>query len=99
MATIEQVVTQLQQELITLKAQVTDQSGLAEAVLAMNSIATAQVRKNAPTLIDVKGLGTGKEEDVQQWSKKAEDFCAGVIEKSEMMLVWSAQLIKSLKSQ
>ena len=66
---MEQVVTQLQQEVITLKAQVADQSGLADAVRAINNLATAQVRKD--TLSDVKGLGrpkefSGKEEDFQQ---------------------------------
>ena len=55
--TMEQVVTQLQQEVSTLKAQVLDQSGLADAVRAINNLATAQVRKDTPGLIDVKGLG------------------------------------------
>ena len=37
----------------------------------------------------VKGLGrpkefTGREEDSQQWSKKMETFCAGVIEESDL---------------
>ena len=82
--------TQLQQELFTLRAQVAAESGLADAVLAINNLATAQVRKNTPSLIDVKGLGrpqefTGREEDFQQWSKKMEAFFAGVIKESEMM--------------
>ena len=77
--TIEQVVTQLQQELFTLRAQVTAQSGLTEAVRAINNPATGQVPKNTPSLTDVKGLGrpkefTGREEDFQQWSKKTEAF-------------------------
>ena len=43
----------------------------------------------------MKGLGRpkefiGKEEDVQQWSKKTEAVFAGVIKESEMML-WSAE--------
>ena len=75
--TMEQVVTQLQQELFSLRAQVTAQSGLAEAVRAINNLATAQVRKDTPSLIDVNGLGrpnesSGKEEDFQLWSKKTE---------------------------
>ena len=78
--TIEEVVAQLHQEVITLKAQVDDQTGLAEA----------------PSLIDVEGLGRpkefiGKEEDVGQWSKKTEAFIAGVTKESEMMLEWSAE--------
>ena len=54
--TLEQVVTQLQQELFTLRAQVAAESGLADAVRAINNLATAQVRKDTPSLIDVKGL-------------------------------------------
>ena len=82
--TLEQVVTQLPQELLVLRAQVTAQSGVAEAVRAITNLATAQVRKDTPSLIDVNGLGrprefSGKEEDFQQWSKKTDAFFAGVI--------------------
>ena len=59
--TMEQVVAQLQQEVLNLRAQATAQSGLADAVRAINSLATAQVRKETPSLIDVKGLGRPKE--------------------------------------
>ena len=52
--TMEQVVTQLQQKLFTLRAQVAAES---DAVRAINNLATAQVRKDTPSLIDVKGLG------------------------------------------
>ena len=55
--TTEQVVTQLQHEEITLKAQVADQTGLADAVRAINNLATAQIRKDTPILIAVKGHG------------------------------------------
>ena len=94
--TMEQVVTQLQQELFTLRAQVAAESGLADAVRAINNLATAQVRKDTPSFIDVKGLGrpkefTGREEDFQQWSKKTEAFFAGVIKESEMMLEWDTE--------
>ena len=93
---MEQVVTQLQQELLTLRAQVASQVQMAEAVRAVNNLATAQVQKDSPGLIDVNGLGglkefSGKEEDFQQWSKNTEAFFAGVIEESEMMLEWSAE--------
>ena len=93
--TMEQVVTQLQQEPVTLRAQVAAESGLADVVRAINNLATAQVRKDTPSLIDVKGLGrpnefTGREEDFQQRSKKTEAFFAGVIKESEMMLEWTA---------
>ena len=94
--TMEQVVTQLQQELFTLEAQVDAESGLACAVRGINNLATAQVRKDTPTLVDVKGLGrpkafSGREEDFQQWSKKTEAFFAGVIKESQMMLEWAAE--------
>ena len=57
----------------------------------INNLATAQVRKDTPSLIDVTGLGrpkefTGREEDFQQWSKKMEAF-----KESEMMLEWAAE--------
>ena len=86
--------TQLQQESFTLRTQVAAESGLADAVRAINSLATARVRKDTPSLIDVKGLGrpkdfTGREEDFQQWSKKTEAFFAGGIK--EMMLEWAAE--------
>ena len=79
-----------------MKAQVADQTGFAEAVGAINNLATAQGRNDTWCLIDVKGLGCPKEfsdrdEDFQQWSKKTEAFFAGVIKESEMMLVWSAE--------
>ena len=72
------------------------ESGLAEAVRAVNNLATAQVRKETPSLIDVNGLGrpkefSGREEDFQQWSKKTEAFFAGVIIESEMMFEWAAE--------
>ena len=62
--TMEQVVTQLQQELFTLRAEVAAESG----VRAVKNLATAQVREDTPSLIDLKGLGrpkefTGQEED------------------------------------
>ena len=65
---MEQGVTQLQQEVFTLRAQVAAESGLAGAVRAINNLATSQVRKDTPSFIDVKGLGrpkqfTGCEED------------------------------------
>ena len=57
--------------MITLRNQVGDPTGLADAVRAMNNPATDQVRKGTPSLIHVKGLGrpkesTGKEEDFRR---------------------------------
>ena len=102
--TIEQVVTQLQQEVITLKAQVPDQTGLAEAARAINNPTTAQVWEPTPSLIDVKGLGrpkefTGKEEDFRQWYNKTEAFFAGVIQECEMMLEWAAEQLTEITKQ
>ena len=87
---MEQVVTQLQHEVFNLRAQVAAESGLADAVRANNNLATAHVRKDTASLIDVKGLGrpkefTGREEDFQQGSKKTEAFFV------EMMLEWAAE--------
>ena len=94
--TMEQVVSQLQQELFNLRVQFAAQSGLADAVRAINNLATGEVWKDTPSLIDVKGLGrpkefSGKETDFQQWSKKTEAFFAGVILESEMMLESAAE--------
>ena len=59
--TMEQVVTQLQQEVFMLKAQIADQSGLVDAVRAINNLPTAQGKKDTPSFIDVKGVGRPKE--------------------------------------
>ena len=85
-----------------MKAEDADQSGLADAVQAINNLVTAQVRK--VNLIDVKGLGrpkefSGKEEDFQQWSKKTEAFFAGVIQESEMMVEWLAEQEAEIKTE
>ena len=69
---MEQVVAQRQQELFTLRAQVTAESGLADGMRAINNLATAQVRKDTPGLIDVKGFGRPKE-----FSGREEDFNSG----------------------
>ena len=102
--TMEQVVTQLQQELFTFGAQVAAEPGLADAVRAINNLATAQLRKDTPSLIDVKGLGrarefSGREEDFQQWSKKTEAFFAGVIKESDMMLEWQLNRRRKARRQ
>ena len=94
--TMEQVVTQLQHELFTLRAQVAAESGLAEAVRAINNLATAQVRKDTPSLIDVEGLGrpkefTGREEDFQQLVEEDGGFVRWCDQGSEMMLEWAAE--------
>ena len=72
--TMEQVVTQLQQELFTLRA-----------LVAINNLATAQVRKDTPSLIDVKGLGRPKES-----TGRGEDFPT-VVEEDGGILRWCDQ--------
>ena len=94
--TMEQVVTQLQQEVFTLRSEIAAESGLADAVRPINNLPTAQVRKDTPSVIDVKGLGrpkefSGREEDFQEWTKKTEAFFASVIKESEMMLESAAE--------
>ena len=90
--------------MITLKAQVADQTGQAEAVRAISNLSTPQVRKDTPSLIDVRGLSkpkefSGKEENVQQWSKMTEAFFAGVIKGSEIMLEWSAEQVTEITQE
>ena len=101
--TMEKMVIQLQQELFTLKAQVAARAQIAAAVQA-RLLTTAQVRKDTPSFIDVKGLGrpkefSGKEEDFPQWSKKTEAFFAGVIKESEMMLEWAAAQVTEITTE
>ena len=67
--TMEQVDTRLQQEVFTLGAKVAAESGLADAVRAINNLATAEVRKDTPSLLDMKGLCRPKE-----FSVRKEDF-------------------------
>ena len=68
--------TQLQQELLTLRVEVAAESGLADAVRAINSLATAQVRKDmmlewaaeqateiTTTAVDLEFLPTDTNED------------------------------------
>ena len=87
-----------------MKARFAGQIGLAEAVCAVSNLATAQVRKDTPSLIDVKGVGRpkeliGKEEDVQQWPKKTEAFFAGVTKGSEILLDWSAEQVTEITQE
>ena len=94
--TMSQVATQLQQVLFTLRTQVAAESGLGDAMRAINNLATAQVRKDTPSLIDVKGLGRPKElSDKAEDSSTVveEDGCslAGVINDSGMMFEWAAE--------
>ena len=72
---MEHAVPQLHQELFALKAQVAAESGLANAVRAINNLANAQSQEGTPNLIDVKGLGRTKEfSGKEEWSVKASFF-------------------------
>ena len=95
---MELVVTQLQQEVITLNAQVADQTGLVEAVGANNNLATAQVRKGTPSLLNVKGLGRplAKRKIFSSVRRRREAFFAGVIMEFEMMQEWSAEQVTKI---
>ena len=83
--TMKQVVTQLQQELFTLRAQMAPESGNADAARAINNLATAQVRKDTPSLVDVKGLGRPKE-----FTGREESFPT-VVEEDGGILRWCDQ--------
>ena len=101
---MEQKVIKLQQELFTLKAQVASQVQIEDTVLAINNLATVQVRKDTPSLIVVNGLGrlkefSCKEEDLQPWSKKTEAFFTGVIKESEMMREWAAEQTTEISTE
>ena len=74
--------------MITIKAQVADQTGLA-------------VRKDTLSLMDVNGFTRlkeflGNEEDFQRWSKKTDALFAGMIKESEMMMEWSAEQVTEI---
>ena len=96
MTTVEQAVSQTQQEPITGRARIASRVQMSEAVRAVDNLAAAQAQKDTPSLIDVNGLGrpkdfSGKEEDFQHWAKKTDASFAGVISESEMILVWAAE--------
>ena len=100
---MEQVVIQLQEELFTLKAQVAARVKIAAAVQA-RLLTTAQVRKDAPSLINTNDIGrpkdfSGKEEDFQQWSEKTEAFFERVIKESDMMLEWAAEQTTEISTE
>lgn len=64
-----------QQQIIALRAQVAEQTGFADAVRAINNWATAQFRKETPSLIDVTGLGSRSGKKLQSGvSRGAPDF-------------------------
>ena len=86
--TIEQAVTQLQQEVITLKAQIADGSGMAETVSATNNLTTARVRKDATSLIDVNGFGSFEGVDWQGGRFSA------VVEEDGGILCWCHQGVR-----
>ena len=88
-STMEQKVMQLQQELFTLKAQVAARVQIAAAVQA-RLLTTAQVRKDAPSPIDVNDPGR---------PKKFSGFFVGVIKESGMMLEWAAEQTTEISTE
>ena len=89
--TMEQVVTQFQQERFTFRAPVAAESGLADAVRAINNLATVQLRArhSESHRCDSPKEFSGRDEDFQQWSKKTGAFFAGVMKESETFGVGS----------
>ena len=92
--TMEQVVTQLQQELFTLRAHVAAQSGL-----PVERSTISRQLKFGETLGDSSMLKAsivprntkGKRRTCQHWWKRTEAFFAGVINESEMTLEWAVE--------
>ena len=92
---MEQAVSQIQQELLTVRAQIASRVQMSEAVHAADNLTTAHAHEDAPNPIDVNSQGrpkvfSGKEEAFQPWAKNMEAIFAGVIKESEMMLEWAA---------
>ena len=93
---MEQAVSQIQQELLTIRAQIASRGQMSEAAWEIDNLAAAQALEDAPRLINTNDIGrpkefSGKEEGFQQWSKETKAFFAGVIKESEMMLEWTAE--------
>ena len=78
MTTMEQAVLQIQQELLTIRAQIASR---------------VHEDAPSPIDVNHRGSPkefSGKEEDFQQWTRKTEAFFAEVIKESEMMLEWAS---------
>ena len=95
MTTMEQAVSQIQHELITIRAQSASQVHMSEAVHAADNLTTVQAHEDAPSTIEVNSRDrlkefSGRGEDFQQWARTTETFFAGVIKESEMMLEWAS---------
>ena len=97
--TLEQAVSQIQQELLTIRAQVASRGRMSESVQATDNLTTAQshedVHSKASSCINTNDVGrpkefSGKEEDLQHWSDDIKAFFAGVLKESKMMLDWTA---------
>ena len=93
--TLEQAVSQIQQELLTIRAQIASRGQTSEAARETDNLTTAQAHEDALNPIDVNSQGRpkefpGKEEDFQQWSRELQAFLAGEIRESEMVLEWAA---------
>ena len=70
----------------------------------VNNFTTAQVRRDAPSLINTIDLGrpkefSGKEKDFQQWSKETKALFAGVTKESDMILEWAAEQTTEISTE
>ena len=88
--TLEQAVSQIQQELLTVRAQVASRVRMSESVQATDNLTTAQsyedVHSKASSCINTNDVGrpkefSGKEEDLQHWSDDIKAFFAGVLKR------------------
>ena len=85
--TLEQAVSQIQQELLAVRGQVA--SRVHEDTPNPIDVNSQGCRKEF----------SGKEEDFQQWSKQLQTFLAGEIKESEMMLEWAADQMTEITTK
>ena len=84
--TMEQTVSQLQQELFTLNAQVAARVQIAAAVQVVNNLTTAQVRRDpSESHLGRPKEFSGNEEDFQQ------ALFSGVMKEFVLLLEWASE--------
>ena len=77
MTTMEQAVDQIQQELVTVRAQIASRVHVSEAVHAADNLTTVQAQEDPPSTTDVNSRDrlkefSGRGEDFQQWARTTE---------------------------
>ena len=80
---MEQAVQNLQQDVLLLRVTVQGQAGFPQAAQAIHDLVAAHSRKEAPCLVDVKGLGRPKEFSGQRGTFPA------VVEENRIIFRWS----------